>query len=156
MASPFHEVYQPRTVSDLGIWTVGPIALKIYGLVATDQEIGEDTQAFARQFLEKDVLKRMEDMGESNGLGFLIIHPGQTGLTISAHWWTYGSVLCQHNFRQFHGSKEPLNTITRPVIGCVWELAIINSEQVSWRETMMTQTPNPSAYLDRRLPAAAV
>jgi hypothetical protein len=88
--------------------------------------------------------------GEDNGLGFVIIHPGDRGVSVLAHWWIQGSVLCQHIRRTLWGADKPMNTATRPVIACVWELGLINAEQQAWRDTMMTAQPDADSYLNAR------
>ena len=135
------EVYEPRAVSDLGVWEVGSLHLK---------EVTDDMLSLAKAFVERDVLERVAAMGDSNGLGFVIIHPGDLGLTVSAHWWAQGSVLCQHIYRREYSSDEAMDTVTRPVVACVWELALINAEQETWRQTMMTREPDRAAYLASR------
>ncbi|MEP6146120.1 MAG: hypothetical protein ABJ201_01815, partial [Nisaea sp.] len=110
----------------------------------------EDLLSKAEAFLIKDVLPRVAAEGEDNGLGFVILHPGDLGVSISAHWWIQGSVLCQHKYRNLYDANEPMNTVERPAVACVWELAIINAEQEAWRETMMTRAPDQKAYLERR------
>ncbi|WP_244512824.1 hypothetical protein [Ensifer sp. LC163] len=40
----------------------------------------------AQTFVRQDVLPRVTDEGHDNGLGFVIIHPGKLGVSISAHW----------------------------------------------------------------------
>jgi len=144
------EIYQPRVISDQGIWDLGRLQFKVYGLLADGKALSADMLSEARQFLEDEVLDRVAMMGESNGLGFVIIHPGDLGLSISAHWWVQGSVLCQHIHRQLYGADEPMETITRPVVACVWELALINAEQQAWRKTMMRPLPDRAAYLKAR------
>lgn len=104
-------------------------------------------QQTARHFIREDVLPRMTSLGDSNGLGFAIIHPGTTGLSISVHWWAQGSVLCQRFFRQLYGTDTPLDMTERPSIGCVWEMGIIAEETKIWRDTMMAEVPNLQGYL---------
>ncbi|MEO9899725.1 hypothetical protein [Nisaea sp.] len=144
------EEFRPRAVLNLGLWEVGPLQIKVYGLLAEGREIAEDLLSKAEAFLIKDVLPRVAAEGEDNGLGFVILHPGDLGVSISAHWWIQGSVLCQHNYRKLYDANEPMNTVERPAVACVWELAIINAEQEAWRETMMTRAPDQKAYLERR------
>ena len=144
------EVYHPRAVSDHGVWEIGSLHVKVYDLLAPGKEVTDDMVSVAKQFLEQDVRERVAAMGESNGLGFVIIHPGEVGLTVSAHWWAQGSVLCQHIYRQEYAAVEPMDTVARPVVACVWELALINAEQEAWRETMMTREPDRAAYLASR------
>ncbi|AMY03606.1 hypothetical protein A4R29_14390 [Mesorhizobium ciceri biovar biserrulae] len=89
----------------------------------------------------------MADEGDENGMGFVIIHPGELGVSILAHWWIQGSVLCQHIYRKLYSATEPMDTVKRPVIACVWELALMNAEQEAWRKTMMKGEPNPLGYM---------
>lgn len=144
------EVYRPRVISDHGIWDDGIQQFKIYGLLADGKTLSAGMLSEARRFLKVEVLDRVTTMGESNGLGFVIIHPGDLGLSISAHWWVQGSVLCQHIHRQLYDASEPMDTVARPVVACVWELALINAEQEAWRQTMMRTTPDRAAYLEAR------
>jgi hypothetical protein len=104
--------------------------------------------ALAQSFVRQDVLPRVEDEGDDNGMGFVIIHPGELGVSILAHWWIQGSVLCQHIYRKLYSAIDPMDTVKRPVIACVWELALINAEQEAWRKTMMKSQPSPSVYMD--------
>lgn len=144
------DVYHPRTVSHLGQWEIGDLKLKIYGLLAGGATIDGPMVLLAQSIVRQDVLQRVRDEGDSNGMGFVIIHPGTLGLSISVHWWIQGSVLCQHNYLRLYSSSEPMDAARRPVIACVWELALINAEQETWRKTMMKSAPDPSAYMGER------
>ncbi len=131
------------------------LKLKIYGLVADNRTIDQAMLILAQSFVRRDVLPRVADEGDDNGMGFVIIHPGELGVSISAHWWIQGSVLCQHIYRKLYSATEPMDTVKRPVIACIWELALINAEQEAWRKTMMKSEPNPSVYMDTRADFAA-
>lgn len=144
------EIYHPRSVSNLGQWDIGGLKLKVYGLVADNKKVDGPMVTLAQSFVQQDVLPRVTDEGDDNGMGFVIIHPGELGVSISAHWWIQGSVLCQHIYRKLYSATEPMDTVKRPVIACVWELALINAEQETWRKTMMKSEPSPSAYMDAR------
>lgn len=144
------EVYRPRTISDLGVWEVGQLQLKVYGIMAEGKELSETIVTDAKAFANKDVLPLVEAEGEDNGLGFVVIHPGDLGVSVLVHWWIQGSVLCQHITRTLWGADKPMNTAARPVIACVWELGLINTEQTIWRNTMMTTEPDAIAYLNTR------
>lgn len=144
------ELYRPRAVSDLGLWEIDPLQLKAYGLVAGSRQITEAMIDEARAFVSTEVPPLVTAEGEDNGLGFVILHPGDLGVSVLAHWWIQGSVLCQHIRRRLWDAAVPMNTAARPVIACVWELALINAEQEAWRKTMMTEPPDPSAYLKAR------
>lgn len=150
MTSGATEIYQPRHVSNLGQWDIGGLEFKVYGLVADHKEIDGAMVNTARSFVHGEVLSRVADEGGDNGMGFLIIHPGELGVSILAHWWIQGSVLCQQAYRKLYSAREPMDTAKRPVIACVWELALINAEQEAWRNTMMKSEPDPSAYMNER------
>lgn len=95
-------------------------------------------------------------MGEDNGLGFVILHPGTAGLTVSAFWWAQGSVLCHRMYRRLWSEDRALDPTSRPVVGCVYELALIDAEHRVWRETMMGPRPDPEAYLATWAPLRSV
>lgn len=155
MNSKTIEIYRPRGVSNLGLWDMAGLQFKIYGLVADDRSIDQAMLGLARSFVQADVLPLVAEEGDDNGMGFVIIHPGELGVTISAHWWIQGSVLCQHNYRKPYAATKSVDTVKRPVIGCVWELALINAEQKAWRRTMMKTEPIPAAYMASRADFAA-
>ena len=142
------EIYHERTKSVRGIWTCGDIQFKVYDLLAEGKTVSEEMVQLANGFLREQVVGKSEQMGDSNGLGFVVIHPGDLGVTIVAHWWAQGSVLCQSIYRHQYNDENPLDTVNRPAVACVWELEIISAEQEIWRETMMTSQPNSTAYLD--------
>lgn len=142
------ELYRPRAVSKLGLWEVGDLKLKVYGLLAEGKEVTDEMLAQGQSFVRDEVLPVIAAEGDSNGLGFVIIHPGDLGISTAVQWWIQGSVLCQQIHRQLYGAAEPMDTKRRPVVACVWELALINAEQEIWRRTMMTAPPSPAAYLD--------
>jgi hypothetical protein len=150
MNSQIIEIYHPRGVSNLGLWDVAGLKFKVYGLVADNKAIDQGMLILAQSFVQLDVLPRVADEGGDNGMGFVIIHPGELGISISAHWWIQGSVLCQHIYRRLYSATEPMDTVKRPVIASVWELALINVEQEAWRRTMMKSKPSPSVYLSTR------
>lgn len=147
MNSDLIEIYKPRVIADRGVWDLGVMQFKIYELCAEGKMVTSGMVETAEAFLREDVLCDIENMGDSNGLGFVIIHPGALGVTIAAHWWAQGSVLCQRIYRSQYNDAIPLDTINRPAVACVWELEIIAAEQKIWRETMMKAQPNKSAYL---------
>jgi len=144
------EIYHPRAISDQGIWDIGTLQFKVHGLLADGKTLSDEMETKARQFVRTEVLERVAAMGDSNELGFIIIHPGELGVSISAHWWVQGSVLCQHIHRQLYAINEPMDTVVRPVVACVWELALINVEQEAWRKSMMKAVPDRVGYLAAR------
>ena len=144
------EIYRPRIVVDRGVWDLIVVKFKVYDLLAEGKTVTDGMIEVAEVFLHEEVIPDVQSMGDSNGLGFVIIHTGDLGVTITAHWWAQGSVLCQRIYRRQYCDSAPLDTINRPAVACVWELEIITAEQDIWRETMMKPQPDTSAYLNRR------
>ena len=142
------EIYSPRAITNRGVWEVEANRFKIYELLADRKAVTDEMIEAAEIFLREEVILDVEKMGDSNDLGFVIIHPGDLGVTIAAQWWSQGSVLCQRIYRRQYDDASPLDTINRPAVACVWELEIITAEQNIWRETMMKSQPDKSAYLD--------
>ncbi len=147
MTSNLEENYKPRSISKHGILQINDIKFKVYGLSVERKSIYDKMLIEAKEFSTDTVFPKILSEGEYNGLGFIIIHPGDRGLSISVHWWIQGSVLCQQIKRQLYNSNTPMDTAKRPAVACVWELAIINEEQIIWRETMMNSEPNREHYL---------
>lgn len=148
--TPYLSVYQPRAVSSLGVWQVGHLRLKVYGITAEGQKLTDGIASKAHAFAQRDLPPLVAAEGDDDGLGFVIIHPGELGVSVLLHWWIQGSVLCQHIERTLWGNDRPMDTASRPVIACVWELGLINAEQCIWRDTMMVPEPDPDTYLDTR------
>lgn len=144
------ELYRPRSVSHLDTWDVGHLRLKVYGILAPGRALTQAIIDDAKAFVDEDLPSLVSADGEDNGLGFVIIHPGELGVSVLAHWWIQGSVLCQHIRRTLWGAERPMDTATRPVIACVWELGLINAEQQLWRDTMMCGEPDAASYLSAR------
>jgi hypothetical protein len=74
------ELYHPRETSNRGI----------YDLLADGRTVSDEMIKTAESFLRGDVLIAAQKMGDSNGLGFVIIHSADLGITIAAHCWTQG------------------------------------------------------------------
>lgn len=143
--------YRPRQIiSDLDNWEIGSLKLKVYGIIAEGQELSAAIINDAYTFALDEVPSIVEKEGRDNGMGFVIIHPGDLGVSVLVHWWIQGSILCQHIRRTEWNSNTPMDMPDRPVIACVWELGLINAEQVLWRDTMMNSKPSSSKYLNAR------
>ena len=143
--------YYPRDLTpEIGIWTFESCVFKVYGIVAENRHITDSMLDNAREFIRSDVLQRIASSQDNDGLGFVIIHPGELGVSVLALWWIQGSVLCQHVNRWSDETSLPKNMSSLNVLGCVWELGLINAEQEVWRKTMMGDKADAEAYLQTR------
>lgn len=73
-------IYQPRAVSSLGAWQMSHLRLKVYGITAEGQTLSNDIVGKARAFARRELRTLVTTEGEDDGLGFVIIHPGELGL----------------------------------------------------------------------------
>ncbi len=143
-------------MSGLDVWHIGDLRLKVYGITADGQELTDDLVSKAQAFAQRELPALVAAEGEDNGLGFVIIHPGELGVSVLLHWWIQGSVLCQHIERTLWGDDKPMDTASRPVIACVWELGLIDAEQRIWRDVMMVPQPDADAYLNAQVSMSEV
>ena len=138
--------YPERALEGLGIWVMGSHRLKAYGLFPAGNSLTKEDQEKANRLVHSG-FARFNDNVDPRNFGFVLIHKGTEGLTVSAHWWVEGCVLCHDHYRMpFHGD-DPLAHLRAKVVGCVWELEVIGFEQRAWRQTMMQGIPDPDAYL---------
>ncbi len=146
-----HYPYHPRHLNaDLGIWECHSHRFKIYGIAAENQTITEAMLSTARSYLRSEVTGLQTPDEQHNNLGFVIVHAGELGVSVLVHWWVQGSVLCQQVKRWLAELSEPLDMTSNNVVACVWELGLINKEQLIWRETMMAETADANRYLATR------
>lgn len=143
-------------MSGLDVWHIGDLRLKVYGITADGQELTDDLVSKAQAFAQRELPALVAAEGEDNGLGFVIIHPGELGVSVLLHWWIQGSVLCQHIERTLWGNDKPMDTASRPVIACVWELGLIDAERRIWRDVMMVPQPDADAYLNAQVSMSEV
>ncbi|MDH4984009.1 hypothetical protein QEZ47_00235 [Aminobacter anthyllidis] len=55
MSSGTIEIYHPRNVSNLNLWEIGDLKLKVYGLVAADKEVDGSMVTLPQSFVRRDV-----------------------------------------------------------------------------------------------------
>ncbi|MEL7217942.1 MAG: hypothetical protein AAGK01_05875 [Pseudomonadota bacterium] len=77
---------QPRHLASLRGQQFSALRGMLYALTTDGQALTDDTRVVTARFISDDVNPCAEASFESNGLGFVIIHPGTAGLSISAHW----------------------------------------------------------------------
>jgi len=147
--------YHPRRVESLGHWSLPCFAFKIYGLSELSDPIG----ANARSEAQAMALLRLADIKVDQSKvhpGFIIYHKGSAGITLQVHWWVEGCVLCHDHVRLVYEGVDPIASVRPYVVGCVWEMALLNHERVAWQNTMMGETPSASDYLDNWLEDTSV
>jgi len=140
------EPWRPRAVEPLGLWQAGERTLKAYGMRSDAlQPMPADIVEAAQSLLEQTMLSAE---GRTNTrFGFAILHQGDEAIWLLLHWWLDGGICAQRLLRSSH--ERPLSFIEqdRPLMACVWELAVIDHERRAWTRTAMNTSSTPEAYL---------
>ena len=148
--------YRPRAMAPMGRLDAGGHTLKLYAIHPEDRPApAERTWAAARAEAERIVPAAAEREGEAHGLGFAILHEGLQGTWLLLHWWAHGDILCGRLLRTEPGGFDFAPQDQRPLVACVWELAVIDHERRAWTRAMQAEAPDPGAYLADALPAGA-
>lgn len=136
--------YHPRAVVPLELWKVPPFTFKVYGLSDQGRPLDLDDVSQARDL----ITARLADIEVEPGQqypGFVIVHKGSEGMTLTSHWWVEGCILCQDLLRRPYNGEDPIAAIRPHVVGCIWELTLINHERTVWQKTMMPTNPDVTA-----------
>ncbi|GAA0784575.1 hypothetical protein E1180_01440 [Roseibium denhamense] len=143
---PGHTIYAPRHLKNSGVRAFQCGNFKLYILSAGQTAPSNPDLADASELLETHI-KNLFNPETPEVTGFVILHFGSDGTTISINWWVEGCVLCQEVVRRHKNGVDPIPQMRRHVTGCVWELALINHERESWLSFMMGSQQDRTAYL---------
>ncbi|MDQ0467230.1 hypothetical protein [Labrys wisconsinensis] len=137
--------WAPRTVVRLGPWSCGGVPLKTYGILAdAAAPLGEPLVAAAQQAVDGASAQLAATAHE--GLGFVILHRGTQGIWLLLHWWVHGGICAQVLWRSEIAGPVSFAPLGRPLMACVWELALIDYERRAYVRTVMAGR-GPQAYL---------
>jgi len=140
------ELWHPRAVNPLGLWRAGERTLKVYGMR------GDTTLPMPADIIEaaEDLLRQttLNAQGRTNTpFGFAILHQGDEAIWLLLHWWLDGGICAQRLLRSSHERPLSFAEQDRPLMACVWELAVIDHERRAWTRTAMNPDSTPKAYL---------
>ncbi|MBX2869916.1 MAG: hypothetical protein KTR18_14650 [Acidiferrobacterales bacterium] len=80
-------LYEPRELRvNIGVWESSSHKFKVYGIVAKNRDITDTTLLLARSFLLDVISEDIAPCEQDNSLGFVIIHPGELGVSVLVHW----------------------------------------------------------------------
>ena len=140
-----------------GTVAVGGRQVKRYH-VSIEPEIEVNVQKAAAEYLPR--LLPSPD-GETPPASFVILHRGAGGAAyLNAYSWVWTNVIECHAAAAgvpFLGcpdtDPEHFTELTRPWIGCVWELAPLGHERAAWvRHMLSPDRPDLAGYLADVLP----
>lgn len=153
------ERYRTRETRVLGLANGNGWRLKRYVIVAPDRRF----DATAVEAATKAALVRLppagtlDDADSNHGIGVQIFHfAEQVPLTSHVFYWKWGSVLFNsHQMRSY--SEEPYEIVdgVSDVVGCVWEMELVNFEVQAWRDIVLSGGANPVSSVAQYLEAHA-
>lgn len=151
------EVYRPRRFAGLDLWTFGAKRFKTIGISCNVNRApfaaSPGTVAASRTFVE-GLLPDMDLLGGHFDLGYIILHEGEAANWLLFDWWIEGGIACQILCRSDLERPTDFERVSRPFMACVWESIAIAHERETWVSMMMTQIPDPEAYLRQSIQPA--
>ncbi|WP_299695016.1 hypothetical protein [uncultured Tateyamaria sp.] len=156
--------FQPRKTVSLSPVDARGWHLKRYAIFA-DNRHNEDAIIAAATSHALDRLPApgpLDDPTGNHGVGFQIIHFAETAVVSPTFYWQWGSVLAHADqIKAPWDRPTDFRTGVLEIVGCVWELHIVQFESAAWTATMLgpDQTAAPahrvSAYLGRQAEPSA-
>lgn len=151
------QAFQTRKTISLPIAERYGWKLKRYCIVAQDRKYDAEIVSSALR-AATDRLPTAGKLSEhegNHGIGFQIIHFAEVAVVSPVFYWIWGSVLANvDQMRAQWSNPTKFDTGITEVIGCTWELEIINFEAQCWRETMLHENEEPEIRLHRYLEAS--
>ena len=146
-----------KLVTGAGITTVAGRQLKRYDVHLPDVEIEDDVRDAAEAFVAC-LLAELDE--ETPPAGFTVLHRNAQGAFLDAYSWVWTNVIeCRTSAAcvPFVGcdDEDPtrFKVLSRPWIGCVWELAPFEHERSAWvRHILEPDMPDLAGYLADNLP----
>lgn len=153
------ERYQRREVRKLALAENKGWRLKRYAIVAD----GRTLDPLAIDAATQGALERLPKAGmlldaeENHGIGFQIFHfAEQIPLVSPVFYWKSGSVLFNaHQMRSYSDTPYKIEDGVRDVVGCIWEMELVNFEVQAWRDTVLREGTDPENRIATYLKANA-
>ncbi len=109
-----------------------------------------------------EAIKRLPDAGSlidgtgNHGVGFQIIHFAELAVMSPVFYWQWGNVLAKiEHMRAIWEAPTIFGDGKAEVVGCVWEMGVVNFELNAWKNTLLNDVGTPTerlaTYLERHL-----
>ena len=145
--------YAARFFGRLPAWSVEDLQLKVYSITKDDRLVSRDIITAARSYVKDDLPPAVGAEGESEGVGYIILHEGEIGVWLLAHWWAHRDICCQRMALFRPNDDVGFTSVDdRPLLGCVWEQVVTAYERNAWVRHGLNRPARPSAYLADYLP----
>lgn len=151
------EVYRPRPIRCLEIWSSEGWRLKVYGISC---RAGKPRAGLvkAAKSLAASLLPQPPAADGRYGVGFLGVHDGRDANLVFVDWWADENELHHHVFLSASDAPTRLwPAEPGELTACVWDLAVIGFERDAWVESVLRHSgvPNLDGYLAMQLSGEA-
>jgi len=146
--------YQSRTTRVLPTIQTNGWDLKRYAILAKNRHYVPEitSSALDAAILRLPAAGKLGDTDGNHGIGFQIVHFAEAAVVSPVFYWMWGSVLSNvTQMRADWGEPSSFTTGVSEVVGCVWEMEIVNFEIQAWKETMLSESGSASEKLSRYL-----
>jgi len=128
------ELYAPRPVEFVDVWEHEGWRLKVYGIPYGRSHVRAELVEAARKAFGGE-LPSIDERG-STGAGFIVIHDAEDGCYVLVSRWA--NAIEVHQRILFADIDEPgmLRPLETDVIGCMYELGVIEFERRRWMEVV--------------------
>ncbi|MYD32458.1 MAG: hypothetical protein F4W98_01065 [Acidimicrobiales bacterium] len=141
--------YRPRPIRHLSTQTVQGWHLKTYGINAmpqrSDDVLDPDVEAAAAR-VGHGLLEGLET-SNTGRYGFLIIHQGGLANWLLVNRWAEDILLRSELFRAGHDAPTDFQPETSDLIGCLWELEVVDFERRAWTEAVIKGNGGVDRYM---------
>jgi ketosteroid isomerase-like protein len=147
------EPYQKRKIRFLGSQLSAGAQVKTYWIDAGNEHDTLPSEiADSVEHLLPSLVRDSERLGGHHAMAFCIVHTGQSGTWLLFEWWAYQEILYSFILRAESDTAEFVPLGNQPIRACVWENIVIEFERKAWAKHMLTEQPNPGAYISASLP----
>lgn len=138
--------FQSRNVLALPVANTHGWRLKRYAILSRGRTLDDAIVSSALQALAKKLPTAggIHDEDGNHGIGFQIIHFAEVAVVAPAFYWRWGSVLSSlEQMRAPWDRPTQFGASKNDVVGCVWEMDIVNFEVATWKTTVLSETGLP-------------
>lgn len=147
------ELYQPRPIRFLELWSQIGWRVKTYGIAYQHSLPRPELVVAAKKIALPYLAPTSEDIRHYH-VGFLGVHDGRGANFVFFDYWADENELHHHVYVSPSDQPQELQYVTPTgLIACVWDLRLMAFERQAWVENVLANPagPNLEAYLDCRL-----
>jgi len=142
------ETYKAREIRFLELWESYPWRVRVYGITYPGRAMPDTEMMETAKVIAFNRLSKLAP-DEHHGVAFAIIHMARGADFVLLDWWTWENVLQQAIFTCPPGKPSQLTDITSSgLVGCVWELQVVNFERLAWIQHVLKKSDGRSAEVD--------